>query len=195
MIVLTSFFLIIIGVNLIPLLIKADISKIENVITKSIKIISPTLLLIAILLSFGYKIKGTYTLQIIVFVFIISSLLFFSTVRITKQKLVKVTILTPMIIASIFLLLFGHIKYKCDINHTYRIEVSNGGFLACGEDLRITKSKYVIFDKKVSHDNLCLTGIYKIETLTLSDSEAELLIYHDGILDSENPYNCSISFD
>jgi hypothetical protein len=75
------------------------------------------------------------------------------------------------------------------IDDTNKISVTTGGFLACGENINITQSRLGIFDKEVFRvDNLCLKGIYKIETSTLDEKHAEFLIYHNGQYDSENPY-------
>lgn len=71
----------------------------------------------------------------------------------------------------------------------HNIEVSNGGFMACGESLYITESNMLILDKKHHIGNVfCVTGINKIETLEFNEKEIVFLIYHDGKTDFENPY-------
>ncbi|GGD36377.1 hypothetical protein GCM10011343_27800 [Flavobacterium orientale] len=79
--------------------------------------------------------------------------------------------------------------YQQKIDETNKISVSTNGFLACGEIINITQTRFGIFDKEVFHsDNLCLIGINKIEIIKFDDKHAEFLIYHNGLNDSENPY-------
>jgi ABC-2 type transport system permease protein len=82
-------------------------------------------------------------------------------------------------------------EYK--INDLYKIEVSRGGFLACGDILKITKSELWIFDKGIYRESsLCLRGINKIETVDFHYNHAEFLIFHNGEWDSENPFRYEI---
>ena len=51
----------------------------------------------------------------------------------------------------------------------------------------------VIFDREIFHEsNLCLRGIRKIEIVDFNEKRADFLIYHNGELDSENPYKYEI---
>jgi hypothetical protein len=73
------------------------------------------------------------------------------------------------------------------------IVISREGFLACGEIIRLTTSKFCIFDKELIYDsNQCLRGISKIETVEFNNKQAKFLIYHNGEMDSENPYHYEI---
>jgi len=90
-------------------------------------------------------------------------------------------------------LLLGQLVYEKKIDETNKISVTTGGFLACGEIIHITQTRFGIFDKDVFHiGNLCLIGINKIETVKLDDKHAEFLIYHNGKMDSENPYKYDV---
>ena len=82
-------------------------------------------------------------------------------------------------------------SYK--ITDELNMNISQEGFLACGEIIRITKTEFVIFDKEVFYDkNLCLIGINKVETVRIDKNGAEFLIYHNEERDSENPYQYEI---
>jgi ABC-2 type transport system permease protein len=90
-------------------------------------------------------------------------------------------------------LLFGQRLGEYRINNTYKIEVTIGGLLACGENIKISKSAMVIFDKEIFHEaSLCLRGIEKIDIVDFNENRAEFLIYHNGEYDSENPYKYEI---
>jgi len=78
---------------------------------------------------------------------------------------------------------------KSEINDNHNVEVRIGGFLACGESLVITESKFGILDKQqYVGNNSCVTGIDKIETIEFKENNVEFLIYHDGKTEFENPY-------
>jgi len=95
---------------------------------------------------------------------------------------------------SIYSLMFGETIYENKINSTYDINTYDGGFLACGESIRITESSFGILEKTIySESSLCLKGISKIETIEFNKNRADFLIYHDGEMDSENPYNFEIT--
>ena len=78
--------------------------------------------------------------------------------------------------------------YKISEQHS--IVVSQEGFLGCGENLRITETKFLIFDKEIDYvAHLCLTGISNIQIQNPNIDKLEILIEHDETRDSENPYN------
>lgn len=106
--------------------------------------------------------------------------------------MIKSFLLVPMILLSIYFLIFGQTIYKSKINDTYDIETYIGGFLACGESIRITKSVFVIFDKAIHETNLCIKGVTKIETKEFNYIGADFQIFHDAEFDSENPYEFQI---
>jgi cytochrome c oxidase subunit IV len=184
---------LIIGLNCIPLLIRTTFPKAERTI-KIILVASTILFLTFTIFAFnGYRLKGLYTFSTISWTFIVSTIAYFAIFKNTKKKLITVFLLTPLIVLSILTLLLGQLVYEKKIDETNKISVTTGGFLACGEIIHITQTRFGIFDKDVFHiDNLCLIGINKIETVKLDDKNAEFLIYHNGEYDSENPYKYDV---
>ena len=141
----------------------------------------------------GYILKGLYSISIISWLFIVTTILFFTLFKNTKKKILTVFLLKPLITLSILTLILRRVVYEQKIDETNKISVSKGGFLACGEIINITQTRFGIFDKDVFHvDNLCLIGINKIETIKLDDKHAEFLIYHNGKYDPENPYKYDV---
>ncbi|WP_188363217.1 hypothetical protein [Flavobacterium orientale] len=179
----------IIGLNCIPLLTKTTFPTVEKLIGR-ILIASTILFLIVMILEFnGYKLKGLYSFSTIGWTFIVSTILFFALFKNTKKKMLTVFLLIPLIVLSILTLILRQVVYQQKIDETNKISVSTNGFLACGEIINITQTRFGIFDKEVFHsDNLCLIGINKIEIIKFDDKHAEFLIYHNGLNDSENPY-------
>lgn len=184
---------LLIGLNCIPLLTKTTFPTVEKLIGR-ILIASTILFLTFMVLEFnGYKLKGLYSFSTISWIFIVSTILFFALFKNTKRKILTVFLLTPLITLSILTLILGRVVYEHKIDETNKISVSTGGFLACGEIINITQTRFGIFDKEVFHiDNLCLIVINKIETIKLDDKHAEFLIYHNGQNDSENPYKYDV---
>lgn len=89
--------------------------------------------------------------------------------------------------------MFGRILNKFEINEKYKVAVSSGGFMTCPEHIIITQTKFMIFNQEVYDDgSLCLSGIWKIETLLFNEKKAKLLIYHDGKMDSKIPFRYEI---
>lgn len=180
---------LIVGLNCVPLLTKASFPKTEKAIIV-ISIISTLLFLTSIFFeSNGYRLKGIYTFPTIGFLFITSTILFFALCKNTKKKIIEVFLLSPLLVISIFTLLFGRVQREFKVNESTKIAVVSGGLLSCGEGIRVTQSKLIIFDKEILNEtHLCLVGIYKIETVRFDDVHAEFLIFHNGEHDSENPY-------
>jgi len=189
MIVIIIFLGLIIGLNCIPFLTKMYFPKVEKLIGR-ILVATTILFLIFLIFEFnGFKLKGDYTFPIICWAFIISTILFFALFKITKKKILTVFVLTPLLVLGILMLIFGEIIYEKEIDENTKIAVMPGGFLGCGEILKIKQTKFGIFDKEVYHiENLCLIGIDKIEIVVLDEKHAEFLIHHNGEFDSENPY-------
>ena len=184
---------IIICINCIPLLTKTNFPKMENGIVR-VLIASTILFLVFSFFEFnGYKLKGLYTYPLIGVTFIIFTLLYFAFFKNTKKKIMTVFLLTPLIVLSVFTLLFGRTEMEFEINDNYRIAVMTGGIMSCGELIKITETKFGIFDKEIYYESkLCLQGISKIETIMFNKQNAEFLIYHNGKMDSENPYKYEI---
>jgi hypothetical protein len=184
---------IIIGLNCVPFLTKKTFPKVEKVIV-NILIASTILFLTFISFEFsGYSLKGHYTFSTIGMTFIISTILYFTIIKNSKRKILIVFLLTPLVVLSIVTLILGRTVYERKIDETNKVVVTTGGFLACGENIGITQSRFGIFDKEVFHfDNLCLIGVHKIETLKLDDKHVEFSIYHNGKYDSENPYKYDV---
>ena len=184
---------LIIGLNCIPLLTKITFPTVEKVIVR-ILIASTVLFLTFIIFEFnGYRLKGLYTFSTISCSFIVSTAIYFVLFENSKKKILSVFLLTPLTVLSILTLILGQVVYEHKIDGSHKISVTTGGFLACGEIINITQTRFGIFNKQVFHiDNLCLVGIKKIETVKLDDKYAEFLIYHNGQNDSENPYRYKV---
>ena len=184
---------LIVGLNCIPLFTKKYFPKTEKVIVR-ILIASTILFLTFAIFEFnGYKLKGLYAFPTIGLTFIITTLLYFVLVKNTKKKILTVFILTPLIVLSIYTLLFARILKEFRVNDNTKIIVTSGGLLSCGEIISITQTKFGLFDKEVHYESsLCLQGIEKIETKKIDDKHAEFLIFHNGQYDSENPYKYDV---
>lgn len=142
---------------------------------------------------YGYNLKGHYSFSTITWTLIISIILFFAWFKNTRRKILTAFLLTPLLILSILTLILGQLVYERQLDKNNRISVTTGGFLACGEIINITQTRFGIFDKQIFHiGDLCLLGITKIETIKLDDKHAEFLIYHNGKMDSENPYKYDV---
>lgn len=187
------FFGILIGLNLIPELIKKEYPKTEKIIAR-IVFYATIIFLIFILLSLvGIRFKGLYTNAIIGLTFLISSLIYFVTNKNTRNKIISIVILFPLILVGLYFQFFNQNLGTYKVNDELNIKISQEGFLACGEIIRLTKSKLLIFEKELIYDsNQCLRGIDRIETVKFNDKCAEFLIYHNGEMNSENPYHYEI---
>ncbi|MBK6963182.1 MAG: hypothetical protein IPH20_04390 [Bacteroidales bacterium] len=193
MLALLMFIVIVTGFNLVPQLTKKRFPKTEKAVTRILTIISLTFLVLSILLHYGYSLKGLYSNSIIGVVFILISLIYFVIVKNTWNKLYTILLLTPLIMVSLYNLVFIKKISEYRINNEYRIEAIIGGFLSCGENIKITKSALLIFDKEVFYDyGICLRGIEKIVTVEFNEKRAEFLIYHDGERNPENPFRYQI---
>ena len=184
---------LIIGLNYIPLLTKTTFPKVEKAVFRMLIATTILFLTFGILGLYGYSLKGIYTFSTITSIFIVSTILFFALFKNTKRKILTVILLTPLLVSSILTFILGQLVYERQLDEKNRISVTTGGFLACGEIINITQTRFVIFDKQVFHiGDLCLLGITKIETIKLDDKHSEFLIYHNGKLDSENPYKYDV---
>ncbi len=180
---------LIIGLNCIPLLTNTTFPKAEKIILRVLIASSILFVTFTFFVFNGYILKGVYTYSIIIWSFIISTIIYFILFKNSKKKVLTVFLLTPLIVVSIFALIFGKVLKEFDINNETKIIVTTGGILSCGELIRITQTKFAIFDKEVHYESsLCLREIKKIETIKLDEKHAEFLIYHNGEMDSENPY-------
>jgi hypothetical protein len=184
---------LIIGLNCIPLLTKTTFPKVEKVVFRMLIATTILFLTFGILGLYGYSLKGLYTFSTITSTFIVSTILFYALFKNTKRKILTAILLTPLLVSSILTFILGQLVYERQIDEKNRISVTTGGFLACGEIVNITQTRFVIFDKHVFHiGDLCLLGITNIETIKLDDKHAEFLIYHNGKMDSENPYKYDV---
>jgi len=184
---------LIIGLNCIPLLTNTTFPKAEKIILRVLIASSILFVTFTFFVFNGYILKGVYTYSIIIWSFIISTIIYFILFKNSKKKVLTVFLLTPLIVVSIFALIFGKVLKEFDINNETKIIVTTGGILSCGELIRITQTKFGIFDKEVHYESsLCLREINKIETIKLDEKHAEFLIYHNGEMDSENPYKYEV---
>ena len=186
-ILILSLFLI--GLNLIPELIKRDSNNLERAI-RNILVVSTFLFLTVVFLPLvGLRLKGLFTSRLIGIVFLTTSLVYFAVNKNTWKKVFFVMTLLPLILLESFLLFMNENLGSYEVNDTLEIKVTQEGFKSCGETVRLTKSWFFLFDKElVSITDLCLVGISDIETIAIDDSKATILIYHNGERDSENPY-------
>ena len=193
MTVILIFILIILGFNLIPELTKKSFPKAEKLI-KRLQIFTTVIFVTIILLSFGgLKLKGLYSDQIIGLIFIVTSLLFFGITKNTTQKIIPIIIIVPLILLNGYSQVFNKKLVRYKVTDDYDLIVSQEGFLTCGEIIRLTETKFLIFDKELIYDqSQCLQGITKIETVVFNKHRAEFLLYHNGKMDSENPYRYEI---
>jgi ABC-2 type transport system permease protein len=185
---------LIVGLNCIPFLTKKNFPKTQKVIARLL-IVKTILFLTILIFAFnGYRLKGQYTFLTISLTFISLTIIYFTLFKNTITKiLTTILILIPLLTISIFKLLFGQALKEFDIKDKTKIIVTTGGFFSCGELIYITQTKFGLFDKEVHYESsLCLRGIEKIETVKIDDKHAEFLIYHDKIMDSENPYKYDV---
>lgn len=193
MIAILIFILIIIGFNLIPGLTKKRFLKTEKLIERLLIYSTITLLILLALSFYGIKLKGIYSNLIIGIIFILTSLLYFAINKNTTRKVISIVVLIPLILCNFYFQIFNQNLGRYKVNDDLDIVISREGFLACGEIIRLTTSKFVIFDKQLNYDSSeCLRGIYKVVTIEINKKKARFLIYHSGELDSENPYNYEI---
>ena len=180
---------LVIGLNCIPLLTNTTFPKAEKIILRMLIASSILFVTFTFFIFNGYILKGVYTYSIIIWSFIISTIIYFILFKNSKKKVLTVFLLTPLLVVSIFAIIFGKVLKEFHINNETKIIVTTGGILSCGELIRITQTKFGIFDKEVHYESsLCLREINKIETIKLDEEHAEFLIYHNGEMDSENPY-------
>jgi ABC-2 type transport system permease protein len=184
---------LIIGLNCIPLLTDTTFPKAEKTIKLTLVASLILLLTFTIFECCGYRLKGLYSFTTISWIFIVSTMAYFVIFKNTKQKLLTSILLTPLLVLTILSTKLAKPVYENKIDETYKISVTTGGFLACGEIIHITQTRFGIFDQDVFHiDNLCLIGINKIEIAKLDHKHAGFLIYHNGEQDSENPYSYDV---
>jgi len=194
--ILSIIILFIIGINLIPSLINVKQPRLERFISKLAIFFIIVYLINVIFLFNDYKLKGTNTYKVIFSAFIISTLLFFGIVKNSWAKLLKALILIPLIAIGYFAFVFYVEVDTYKINDKYQIDVSNGGFLSCGELIIISESKFIFFIKRIFFENsLCLSGVNNIEVVEWKNNSGTFLIYHDGERDSENPYKYNVQLN
>ena len=184
---------LIIGLNCIPLLTKTTFPTLEKIVLRILIAATMLFLTFGIIGLNGYSLKGFYTFSTISWTFIVSTIAYFVSFKNTKKKILTAVILTPLLVAACLTLILGQLVYERQLDENYRISVTTGGILDCGEFINITQTRFGIFDKQVFHiGDLCLLGITKIETIKLDYKHAEFLIYHNGQIDSENPYKYEV---
>lgn len=190
---LLAFLALIVGVNLLPQWVDWKAPRWVAASRKALVFTSGGFVLVLFLNLAGYSLKGAYTHTVVYVSFMVSCFLFFAMVKNSIKKIIAAALLSVALLLCTFMLMFDRTLYRTEINDHLAIHVSPGGFLACGEQIRFTESALGILDKDIKVDNnLCLTGIYKIEATQISDEQAEFLIFHGGTRDSENPYSYSL---
>jgi len=177
-------------VNSIPYLLGKDLLNFNRLILNLLIPIALLTLLAFVLSMSGYKLKGFYAYKILGLGSIVTSILFLATEKKIKLKIIANFLLIPLMLIGVYNTLLYHKTGTYKLNADLDLVVSQEGFLGCGETLRITQTQFLIFDKELKIDSRqCLKGITEIEPLEVNDQSIELLIYHDGVNDSENPYH------
>lgn len=180
---------VIVGINLIPYSTKKSLKKLNQLI---LKFLIPVIIAFSVVFGMsivGMKLKGIYGDKILGTTLILGALMYLATCKGIKEKIISNIILIPLLVIGIFNILLYNKTGTYKLNEELSIVTSKEGFLGCGEIMRITKTKFLIFDKELKYDsNQCLTGISNIKSVKLDDKFAEMLIFHDGKNDSENPY-------
>ena len=202
-----TLFLTLIGISLstsvLLMLIKPELPKVENIVSKISWYSFIGVVLCSVLLFFDLRLKGRYTASIIGLTFITSTILLFGLTQKPLRTLLTGIIAVPNFIfgiLSIFLegplvffylmaIPFEYPMAKFEIDSSHNVEVRVGGPFACGESLTLTRSTLGVLDKQYYLGNsLCVTGIDQIETKLINENEVEFLIYHDGKREFESPY-------
>lgn len=189
MFIILLFLGILIGLNLIPQLFKKELPQTEKLIKRVVLLGALIFIGLITTSALGLRLKGSYTIQIITTLVLISVLAYFAVVKNSWHKFISVLLMIPLILLCLYFQIFiKHIdSFQVDENLKYTVHQE--GFLGCGEVIRLTESKFLIFDKELIHiPNLCLLGIDKIETIEIKPNKIKLLIYHNGEMDSENPF-------
>ncbi len=166
--------------------------------------------LCVVLLFFDFRLRGFFTTTMIIWTFLISTILLFGLSQDHRTKLLSGFIAIPIGALTIWSMFFSialfpiHVllnpfsppMLKLEINSHYQIEVREIGFLACGESLIVTESVFGIFEKQIYLDNSpCVTGIYSIETVDFNKKFASFLIFHDGKrVGVKNPHKFQVTF-
>lgn len=176
-------------VNFIPYLAKYDKPILRNRVASVLLILVVLTLVLFFLETIGIRVKGNYSNKLIAVLTTIASLVYFALDRRVIYKLVANAILLPVILLSAYNLFFVYRLGSYRLSDDFNIVVSSEGFLGCGETMRVTEDKLLVFDRTIKElPPLCLIGISNIEPVDTSDTHWGILIYHNGVRDSENPY-------
>ena len=182
-------------------------SYLEKLLTRIVTVSFILSIVLSVLMWFEFRLKGCYTTSIIGMTFWCGTIVIFGLTKDKRKKFITGLITIPTFIIGIMslivqpLVLLFAIPYlafqapiaKFDIDKTHNVEVRNPGFMACGESLYVTESKYLIFDRQIYvGNNACVTGIKKIKTTEFNKEKMTFLIYHDGIEKDENPYKYEV---
>ena len=190
------FLSILIVLNCLPLLTKSNFPRLEKILFPLLIVCSLLNLGLITLLFNTYHLKGYYTSISIVFCLYLLCILYFCLIKITGKKIITIVILIPVLVIASLQFIFGKVVYNLPINDNHKIQVVEGGILACGETIQLSKTAFFIFDKELHTTSaLCLWGISKIEVLEYTDQKLILLIYHNGKGEKDNPYRYEIEKD
>jgi len=127
------FFGILIGLNLIPELIKKEYPKTEKIIVQIVLYTTLIFLILIVLPLVGIRFKDQYTNTIISLTFLISSLIYFAAKKNTRNKTISIVILLPLILVGFYFQFFHQNLGTYKVNDEMNIKISQEGFLACGE--------------------------------------------------------------
>lgn len=196
MIAIFVFLLIIFGVNCLPFIFKNKFKDFEKVVKKALMFSLIIFFVFTVLLFNDIRLKGIYSYLIIGILFFFSCLFYFAIVENTRKKILLTILLLPTILFGFLLLIFSDVKYQTKLNNKYDLQVVDGGFMTCGENIRVVESKYFVFYKEIKQVNgLCVIGIEKIMIDNVVNNKFDLLIFHNGEMDSENPLHYELDLD
>jgi hypothetical protein len=166
----------------------------EKAINRILIFITVIFIVLTVLLYCGYMLKGFYTYIIIGFLFIASTIAYFILAKNTRRKRIKVIILCPVILYTLFDLSLKRPLFEHKIEDGFKIRITTGGFIQnyC-EIIHLTEAKFLIFDKVIVEEiPFCIRDIKRIETINFNQDSAVFLIYHRGEYSYENPYKYKI---
>ncbi|TAE62382.1 MAG: hypothetical protein EAY68_08725, partial [Bacteroidetes bacterium] len=188
LIILTPIAVVTIALNYIPELTKKRFPKTEKGIQIAILITALLYILFTVANMYGYKIKGRYTHTVTTYLFWLSSLAYFVLVENTKLKLLSIFLVVPIWIITFFSITFGRQVYQTKIDDDYRLIISSGGWLTCGEPIYITQTQYLFFNKEIKTvGELCLKGVYRVDVKKINEDGFELFFYSSELTSQENP--------
>lgn len=173
--------LFIIGLNLIP---QAQPARITRASSKF------SILLISIIIAYigltaldlsGYRLKGLQTKAIIDIVLLASLVVYYVTYKNSIKKIVLVALSIPIFYIVLLLLLIRQPYYVSQLTPEYKVIVATEGVLDCGDNIHVTETAFLIFDKILSTDRPCIRDVTEVELLEISDTHLKARAHYLSI--------------